>query len=319
MGNYFENRVFLVTGGSGFLGRFVVEKLREKGAKNIIVPRKREYDLSEEQQVQRLFKEAGHIDVVIHLAALVGGIGFNKKYPGEVFYRNVMMNTLVMEYARRNQVEKFVGIGSVCEYPKYTPIPFKEENLWKGYPEETNAPYGLAKRMMLVQGQAYREQYGFNAIHLLMMNLYGPGDNFDLENSHVIAALIRKFVTAVEKGQREVVLWGDGTPSREFLYVEDAAKGIILATELYNKPEPVNLGAGFEITIRDLADLIARLTGFSGKIKWDTTKPNGQPRRMSDVTRARNEFGFEAEVKLDEGLRRTIEWYRQHSEKWERY
>ena len=308
----FKDKTFLVTGGAGFLGRFVVEKLQEKGAQRILVPRSREYDLTREQQVKKLFQEASHIDVVIHLAASVGGIGFNKKYPGDVFYRNIMMNTLVMEYARRNQVEKFVGISSVCGYPKYTPVPFKEEDLWNGYPEETNASYGLAKKMMLVQGQAYREQYGFNAIHLVMINLYGPGDNFDPEYSHVIPAIIKKFVDAKRRGDKKIVAWGTGEATREFLYVEDAAEGIVLATERYNKPAPVNLGAGKEIKVKDLVYLIKELVGFQGEVEWDTSKPDGQPRRKLDTSRAKEEFGFEAKVAFRDGLEQTIEWYYRH-------
>ena len=308
----FKDKTFLVTGGAGFLGRFVVEKLQEKGAQRILVPRSREYDLTREQQVEKLFQEASHIDVVIHLAASVGGIGFNIKYPGDVFYRNIMMNTLVMEYARRNQVEKFVGIGSVCGYPKYTPVPFKEEDLWNGYPEETNASYGLAKMMMLVQGQAYREEYGFNAIHLVMINLYGPGDNFDPEYSHVIPAIIKKFVDAKRRGDKKIVAWGTGEATREFLYVEDAAEGIVLATERYNKPAPVNLGAGKEIKVKDLVYLIKELVDFQGEVEWDTSKPDGQPRRKLDTSRAKEEFGFEAKVAFRDGLEQTIEWYYRH-------
>ena len=310
MPRVFSDKSFLVTGGTGFLGRLVVGKLQQKGAQRILVPRSREYDLTQEQQVKKLFREADHIDVVIHLAASVGGIGFNKKYPGDVLYRNIMMNTLVMEYARENQVDKFVGIGSVCGYPKYTPVPFKEEDLWNGYPEETNASYGLAKKMMLVQGQAYREQYGFNAIHLVMINLYGPGDNFDLEFSHVIPAIVRKFVDAKRREDEKIVAWGTGEATREFLYVEDAAKGIVLAAEAYNGSEPVNLGAGFEISIKDLVKLIVELTAFKGEILWDRTQPDGQPRRSLETSRAREEFGFTAEVEFRQGLEKTIEWYR---------
>ena len=309
MSKGFSDKSFLVTGGAGFLGRFVVGKLQQKGAQRILIPRSRDYDLTQEQQVKRLFQESSHIDVVIHLAASVGGIGFNKRYPGDVLYRNIMMNTLVMECARQSQVGKFVGIGSVCGYPKYTPVPFKEEDLWNGYPEETNAPYGLAKKMMLVQGQAYREQYGFNAIHLVMINLYGPGDNFDLEYSHVIPAIIKKFVDAKQRGDEKVVAWGTGEATREFLYVEDAAEGIVLAAERYNKPAPVNLGAGQEVKVKDLVYLIKELVGFEGKVEWDTSKPDGQPRRMLDTSRAKREFGFEAKISFEEGLRKTIEWY----------
>jgi GDP-L-fucose synthase len=250
------------------------------------------------------------VDIVIHLAARVGGIGFNRRYPGILFYDNIMMGVQMMEAARQEGVEKFVAIGTICAYPKFTPVPFNEDNLWDGYPEETNAPYGLAKKMLLVQAQAYRQQYGFNAIYLLPVNLYGPGDNFDPESSHVIPALIRKFTDAVENNKKEVEVWGTGKASREFLHVEDAADGILLATERYNKPEPVNIGAGFEITIKDLAELIAELTGFNGEIVWDTTKPDGQPRRCLHVSRAKQEFGFEAKVGLREGLEKTIEWYK---------
>jgi GDP-L-fucose synthase len=313
MSRGFSDKAFLVTGGAGFLGRFVVGKLQQKGAQRVLAPRSREYDLTQEQQVKRLFQESSHIDVVIHLAASVGGIGFNKRYPGDVLYRNIMMNTLVMEYARKNQVEKFVGIGSVCGYPKYTPVPFKEDDLWNGYPEETNASYGLAKKMMLVQGQAYQEQYEFNAIHLVMINLYGPGDNFVPEYSHVIPAIIKKFVDAKECEDEKVVAWGTGEATREFLHVEDAAEGIILATERYNKPAPVNLGAGQEIKVKDLVYLIRNLVGFEGEVEWDTSKPDGQPRRRLDTSRATREFGFEAKITLKEGLRKTIEWYESRS------
>jgi GDP-L-fucose synthase len=312
MSRGFSDKAFLVTGGAGFLGRLVVEKLQQKGAQRILVPRSREYDLTQEQEVKRLFQESSHIDVVIHLAASVGGIGFNKRYPGDVLYRNIMMNTLVMEYARQNQVEKFVGIGSVCGYPKYTPVPFKEDDLWNGYPEETNASYGLAKKMMLVQGQAYREQYGFNAIHLVMINLYGPGDNFDPEFSHVIPAIIKKFVDAKRRGNKRVVAWGTGEATREFLHVEDAAEGIILATEHYDKPDPVNLGAGQEIKVRDLVYLIKKLSEFKGDVEWDTSQPDGQPRRRLDTSRAKEEFGFESKMGFEEGLANTIAWYENH-------
>jgi len=249
--------------------------------------------------------------VVVHLAATVGGIGANRKHPGTFFYDNLMMGVMLMEYARRAGVPKFVGIGTICSYPKYTPVPFREEALWDGYPEETNAPYGLAKKMLLVQGQAYRQEFGYNAIHLLPVNLYGPGDNFDPESSHVIPAIIKKIIDAQEAGEDHIVLWGDGTPTREFLYVEDAARGIALATACYNDPEPVNLGAGFEISIKDLAELIAELTGFTGEIRWDTSRPGGQPRRMLDTSRARERFGFEATTGFREGLGRTIAWYRE--------
>ncbi len=291
--DYWKGRRVCVTGGAGFLGSFLVEKLHQRGAMQVFVPKIEEYNLVEPADIHRMLDDA-HPDVIIHLAALAGGIGANRARPAEFFYINLMMGVQLMHEAWRAGVEKFVAIGTICAYPKFTPLPFKEENLWDGYPEETNAPYGLAKKMLLVQSQAYREQYGFNAIYLLPVNLYGPRDNFNLETSHVIPALIRKCLEAQARGDREVVLWGDGSPTREFLYVEDAAEGISLAAERYNGSEPVNLGSGNEISIRELAELIARLTGFSGKLVWDTTKPNGQPRRALDVTRAEQYFGFRA-------------------------
>ena len=306
-GAAFREQSVLVTGGAGFLGRRVVERLRAAGCRRLIVPRQKECDLTLERDVERLFA-SGPVDLVIHLAACVGGIGFNVRRPGEIYYQNVLLNTLVMEHARRAGARKFVGIGSVCAYPEHTPVPFREEDLWGGYPDPTNAAYGLSKKMMLVQGQAYRAQYGFNAIHLLMMNLYGPGDNFDPASSHVIPALIQRFVAAAS-GAPEVVVWGDGLATREFLYVDDAARGILLAAERYDGGDPVNLGAGYEVSIRELAALIAELTGFTGRITFDASKPSGQRRRMADVSRAKREFGFEAEVGLREGLTRTIEWY----------
>ncbi len=309
--SFWAGKRVCVTGGAGFLGSFVVEKLRERGATEIFVPRKRDYDLVQHEAVVRLLEEA-RPDVVIHLAAHVGGIGANRLHPAEFFYDNLMMGVQLMHESWKRGVQKFVAIGTVCAYPKYTPVPFKEDDLWNGYPEETNAPYGLAKKMLLVQAQAYRQQYGFNAIYLLPVNLYGPRDNFDLETSHVIPALIRKMIEAQERGEKQVVLWGDGSPTREFLYVEDAAEGIVLATERYDGPEPVNLGSGQEIAIKDLAELIAKLTGFSGEIVWDTTKPNGQPRRALDTSRAKKYFGWEAKTPFEEGLRRTIAWYRAH-------
>jgi len=298
-----------VTGGAGFFGSFIVEKLiKERGVKpeNIRVPRSREIDLI---KWENCVKAVVGMDIVIHLAGKVGGIGFNKKYPATLFYDNSIMGIQVMEAARQEGVQKFVAVGTVCAYPKFTPVPFKEEDLWNGYPDETNAPYGIAKRFLLVQAQAYREQYGFNAIYLLPVNLYGPRDNFDPERSHVIPALIKKMVDAKLEGKRDVVVWGTGTASREFLYVEDAAEGVLLATEKYNKPDPVNLGASREITIKDLADLIAQLVGYYGKIVWDTSKPDGQPRRCVDTSKAKKEFGFEARTDFKEGLKRTIEWY----------
>lgn len=299
----------LVTGGAGFLGSSVVEQLKNKGCKEIFVPRSNDYDLVDNEAVKRLYKDsAPHI--VIHLAAQVGGIGANRANPGRFFYENLMMGVQLMEQGRLHGVEKFVAIGTICAYPKFTPVPFKEENLWDGYPEETNAPYGLAKKMLLVQAQAYRQQYGFNAIYLLPVNLYGPRDNFDLESSHVIPAVIRKCVEAVKSGKGEILVWGSGKPTREFLYVEDCAEGILLATERYDKSDPVNLGAGFEISIKDLVDLIVKLTGFEGRVVWDTTKPDGQPRRMLDTSRAEREFDFKSRTPFKNGLKNTIEWYK---------
>jgi len=297
-----------VTGGAGFLGSNVVKHLLASGAKqgNIIVPRSRDIDLRVWENCLSITKG---VDLIIHLAASVGGIGYNMNNPGSLFYDNAIMGIQLMEAARQNNVGKFVAVGTICAYPKFTPIPFREEELWNGYPEETNAPYGLAKKMMLVQAQAYRQQYGFNAIYLLPVNLYGPGDNFNPDSSHVIPALIKKFIDAKESGSGRVEVWGTGAASREFLYVEDAARGIVRAAESYDKPDPVNLGAGMEITIRDLVDLIAELTGFEGEIVWDTSKPNGQPRRMLDVSAAEREFGFRADVEFREGLKKTIEWY----------
>jgi len=309
---FFSNKRILVTGGAGFLGSFVVEKLQGLGCKEIFIPRSKDYNLVEMEAVKRLYRDAKP-DIVIHLAARVGGIGANRANPGKFFYDNLMMGVQMMEVGRQVGLEKFVAVGTVCAYPKFTQVPFKEDYLWNGYPEETNAPYGLAKKMLLVQAQAYRQQYGFNAIYLLPVNLYGPRDNFDLESSHVIPALIRKCIDAMSQPkpdpQPSVVVWGDGSPTREFLYVEDAAEGILLATERYNKSDPVNLGSAYEISIKDLLETIVRLTGFRGKIVWDTTKPNGQPRRKLDVSRARKEFGFKAKVNLEEGLKKTIEWY----------
>ena len=302
-----EKRI-TVTGGAGFLGSRVVEKLRGAGAGEIFVPRSRDYDLTDMAAVKRLYADA-RPQVVIHLAAVVGGIGANRANPGKFFYDNLMMGAQLMEEGRRAGVEKFVAVGTICAYPKFAPVPFKEDDLWNGYPEETNAPYGLAKKMLLVQAQAYRQQYGMNAIYLLPVNLYGPGDNFNPESSHVIPALIKKFIAAAEGGQKEVTVWGTGKATREFLYVDDCAQGVCLAAARYDKPEPVNLGAGFEITIKDLAGVIARLTGFSGKVNWDVTKPDGQPRRMLDTSRAA-EFGFKAKTHFEEGLKKTIEWYK---------
>jgi GDP-L-fucose synthase len=298
----------VVTGGAGFLGSFVLEGLAARGAQEIVVPRVEEYDLRDRDAITRLYA-AARPQVVIHLAAVVGGIGANRLNPGKYFYDNAIMGIQLMEHARLAGVEKFVAIGTICAYPKHTPVPFREDDLWNGYPEETNAPYGLAKKMMLVQAQAYREQYGFNAIFLLPVNLYGPRDNFDLESSHVIPAMIRKCIEARDAGAPEIVLWGDGSPTREFLYAADAAEGILLATERYDGPLPVNLGTGHEIRIRDLAETIARLTNYKGRIVWDTTKPNGQPRRCLDTSRAKELFGFTAATSFEDGLRQTIEWY----------
>ena len=306
---FFNNKKILVTGGAGFLGSSIAKKLKERGVyeKDIRIPRSKDMDL---RKWENCVEVVNDIDIVIHLAARVGGIGFNRKFPATLFYDNAIIGIQLIEAARQEGVAKFVAIGTVCAYPKYTPIPFKEDNLWDGYPEETNAPYGLAKKMLLVQSQAYRQQYGLNSIFLLPVNLYGPGDNFDLESSHVIPALIRKFTEALEDNKKEVVVWGTGKASREFLYVEDAARGIILATEKYDKSDPVNIGAGFEIKIKDLVELIAELTGFKGEIRWDTTKPDGQPRRCLDVSKAKKEFGFEVRVDFREGLEKTIEWYK---------
>jgi GDP-L-fucose synthase len=306
-----EDTRVLVTGGAGFLGSFVVDKLRERGCRMISVPRSREYDLRDRDAVIRLY-DTSRPHIVMHLAALVGGIGANLANPGRFFYDNAVMGLQLMEYARRFGVGKFVAVGTVCAYPKFTPVPFKESDLWKGYPEDTNAPYGLAKKMLLVQGQAYRAQYGFNAIYLLPVNLYGRRDNFDLETGHVIPSLIRKCQEAKDRGDREIVLWGDGSPTREFLYVEDAAEGIVLAAERYDEGDPVNLGSGEEISIKALAELIAETVGFTGRVEWDTTKPNGQPRRCLDIERAQQRFGFRATCTLENGIRSTVDWFLAH-------
>ena len=298
----------MVTGGAGFVGSRVVDALRARGVKEIFVPRSREYDLRRREDIQRALKDASP-QLIVHLAARVGGIGANLAHPAEFFYDNLMMGAQLMDEAWRAGVEKFVAVSTICAYPKLTPVPFREADLWNGYPEETNAPYGLAKKMLLVQGQAYRQQYGFDVIHLLPVNLYGPGDNFDPASSHVIPALIRKCLEAVDRGDRQIVCWGDGTPTREFLYVDDAAEGIVLAAERYEDPAPVNLGSGMEISIRDLVALVARLTGFDGAIRWDATKPNGQPRRCLDISLAAREFGFRARTTFEDGLRRTVDWY----------
>ena len=306
-----RNKKIIVTGGAGFLGKYVVKKLKERNCKEIFVPIIDEYNLRDLNVVKRMYHDA-NADIVIHLAAVVGGIGANRENPATFFYDNLIMGIQLMEQARLNNIKKFVAIGTICAYPKFTPVPFKEEDLWNGYPEETNAPYGLAKKMSLVQSQAYRQQYGFNSIFLLPVNLYGPGDNFDPKSSHVIPALIKKFYEAKVKGYDEVVVWGTGIATREFLYVEDCAEAIVLATEKYDKPDPVNIGAGFEISIKDLANKIKEIIGFEGKIVWDTSKPDGQPRRCLDTSRAEKEFNFKAKTKFDEGLKKTIEWYKEN-------
>jgi GDP-L-fucose synthase len=305
---FLKGRRLLVTGGAGFLGQPVCQELERQDVATVLAPRSAAYDLTDSVAVRRLFDDA-RPEVVIHLAAVVGGIGANRKNPGRFFYENAMMGLQVMEESRRHGVQKFVGVGTICSYPKHTPVPFREENLWDGYPEETNAPYGLAKKMLLVQAQAYRQQYGFNAITLLPVNLYGPRDNFDLEDSHVIPALIRKAIEARRSGRDHIAVWGSGEASREFLFVRDAAEAIVLAAEHYNKPEPVNIGSGREITIRELAELICELVGFNGELRWDRTKPDGQPRRCLDTSRALREFGFQARTGFREGLQETIAWY----------
>jgi len=334
--NYWKDKRVIVTGGDGFLGSFVVERLVAFGAGDILVPRIEHYNLVKHEDICRLLVDAdlpidrrpAHLTpaacqpsifsrdpsslVILHLAARVGGIGANREHPADFFYDNMMMGVELMHQAWQRKVGKFVAIGTVCAYPKFTPVPFKEDDLWNGYPEETNAPYGLAKKMLLVQAQAYRQQYGFNAIFLLPVNLYGPRDNFNPASSHVIPALIRKCLEAQARGDKEIVVWGDGTPTREFLYVEDASEGILLASERYNGADPVNLGSGYEISIKDLAESIARLTGFEGRLIWDTSQPNGQPRRGLDVSRAEKTFGFRASTPFEEGLRRTIDWYRKY-------
>lgn len=309
MAAFWSDKRVVVTGGAGFLGSFVVEQLRAKGCRAVVVPSSKDYDLVEMDAVRRLYADANP-DVVVHLAARVGGIGANQANPGRFFYDNLMMGSQLIEVGRQLGIKKFVAIGTICAYPKYAPIPFKEDDLWAGYPEETNAPYGLAKKMMLVQSQAYRQQYGFNSIVLFPVNLYGPRDNFDLETSHVIPALIRKCAEAQQNGKPEIVLWGDGTPTREFLYVEDAAEGILLAAEQYNESRPLNLGTGEEISIKNLAGMIAAELGFHGRIRWDHTKPNGQPRRCLDVSRIKQTIGFQAAHSLRDGLKKTIQWYR---------
>lgn len=309
---YLEGRRVIVTGGAGFLGREVCRELQDYGASRIIVPRSATCDLRDRQAIRRLLAES-RADVVIHLAAVVGGIGANRLYPGRYFYDNAIMGIELLEQSRAAAIEKFVLVGTICSYPKHTPVPFREDDLWTGYPEETNAPYGLAKKMLVVQAQAYRQQYGFNAVSLLPVNLYGPGDNFDLTTSHVIPALIRKVVEAERAGRDEIEVWGTGAASREFLFVRDAARAIVMAAENYNGAEPVNLGSGQEITIRALAELICELCDFRGTLRWDTAQPDGQPRRCLDTRRALERFGFRAKTSLRDGLRETIDWYRQHS------
>jgi len=311
---FWSTRRVCVTGGAGFLGSFILEKLKTRGANQVFVPLIEEYDLVQPESIQRMLK-AAQPDLILHLAARVGGIGHNRAHPAEFFYDNLMMGTQLMHEAWKAGVEKFVALGTVCAYPKFTPVPFREEDLWNGYPEETNAPYGMAKKMMLMQAQTYRQQYGFNAIFLIPVNLYGPGDNFNLESSHVIPALIRKCVEARLRGEAEIVVWGDGSPTREFLYVEDAAEGILLGAERYDGDLPINLGSGQEISIRRLAELIVEMTGFKGRLTWDTSRPNGQPRRALDVSRAEELLGFRASTPFEEGLRRTIAWYEQNRER----
>jgi GDP-L-fucose synthase len=303
-----KDKKIVVTGGKGFLGGHLIRRLRERGCLNIFIADKPDYDLVSHEDISRMYDDL-RPDIVIHLAAKVGGIGFNQENPATLFYENLMMGVQLLHEGYLRNIEKFVAIGTICAYPKFTPVPFKEVDIWNGYPEETNAPYGLAKKMMLVQSQAYRQQYGFNAIFLLPVNLYGPGDNFDPRSSHVIPALIKKCVDAKRNNEEEITVWGTGKATREFFYVEDAAEAIVLATEQYNKSDPVNIGAGFEISIKDLVDLIVELTGFEGRIAWDSTRPDGQPRRMLDTTKAGEEFGFRAKTDFREGLTRTIKWY----------
>lgn len=311
--SFWKNKRVCVTGGAGFLGSFVTEKLAARGVADIFIPTIEEYNLVELDSIRKML-DTSQPDIIIHLAAQVGGIGANREHPAEFFYSNLMMGVQLIHEAWQRGISKFVALGTICAYPKFTPVPFQEEHIWDGYPEETNAPYGLAKKMLLVQSQAYRQQYGYNSIFLLPVNLYGPRDNFNPSSSHVIPALIKKCLEAKTNGVDAIEVWGDGSPTREFLYVEDAAEGILLATEKYNSSDPVNLGSGMEISIKDLVELIARLTGFEGKLVWDPSKPNGQPRRRLDVSRAEREFGFKAQVGFEEGLKRTIEWYKTRME-----
>lgn len=306
--DFWKNKRVCVTGGAGFLGSYVIEKLHQRGVENIFIPKIEEYNLVSQKDIQRMLDDA-QADLIIHLAAHVGGIGANREHPAEFFYDNLMMGVQLIHESWLKKIEKMVIVGTICAYPKFTPLPFKEESLWDGYPEETNAPYGLAKKMLLVQSQAYRQQYGFNSIYLLPVNLYGPRDNFDPRSAHVIPDLVRKCFEAIEKGADEIVVWGDGTPTREFIFAEDAAEGIVRAAETYDGSEPVNIGSGHEISIKDLLAMIVKMTGYKGRITWDTSKPNGQPRRQLDVTRAEEYFGFRAQVSFEEGLRKTIEWY----------
>ncbi len=314
MSEFWENRRVCVTGGAGFLGKVVTRKLKERGAKDIFIPTIEKYNLVDPVSIDQMLADSKP-DLIIHLAAHVGGIGANREHPAEFFYDNLMMGVQLLHKAWQSGIEKFVAIGTVCAYPKFTPVPFKEDDLWIGYPEETNAPYGLAKKMLLVQSQAYRDQYGYNSLFLLPVNLYGPGDNFNLSSSHVIPALIRKCIEAEVDGINEIEVWGDGSPTREFLYVEDAAEGILMASEFYNESLPVNLGSGYEISIKDLAEKIAYHTGFSGKLVWNKDKPNGQPRRGLDTSRAFEKFGFKAKVDFEEGLKNTVKWYRENKDK----
>lgn len=309
--SFWKNKAVLVTGGAGFLGSFVVDKLRERGCSQIFIPRSQEYDLTKEDGVARALIDS-KADIILHLAAVVGGIGANRENPGKYFYDNMKMGIELIEQARLAKIEKFVAVGTICAYPKFTPVPFKEEDLWIGYPEETNAPYGLAKKMLLVQSQAYRQQYGFNSIYLLPVNLYGPRDNFNPNSSHVIPALIKKCVDAIQKKDTSITVWGTGKATREFLYVEDCAEGILKAAENYNGSEPINLGSGMEISIKELVEIIVKVSGFKGDLIWDGTKPDGQPRRCLDTSKAKKEFGFMAQKTFEEGLKDTINWYLEH-------